>query len=129
MNEFERQLQRQPFREIPPDWKADILGAVESQRELRPATNAGRGNENGLSMLPHTTRWKEWLWPAPAAWAALVALWSGLFALYLATPEPRRAVVVQPAPLPVSAPRGSLLAFQAQHRLVAEVGGLPNNLH
>ena len=29
MNDFERQLSRQPLRPLPPAWRAEILGATE----------------------------------------------------------------------------------------------------
>jgi hypothetical protein len=60
MNDFERKLAAQPFREPPADLRRTILAACE------PTPRGG---------------WREWLWPAPAAWAALAALWLAFFAV------------------------------------------------
>ena len=60
MNDFERKLAAQPFREPPADLRRAVLAACE------PAPRAG---------------WREWLWPSPAAWGALAALWLAFFAI------------------------------------------------
>jgi hypothetical protein len=64
--DFEKQLQRQPLRELPRDWRAEILPAAA---DSRPST-----------------------WPSLRAWAALGAVWVVIFLLHLSAPdEPRLA--------------------------------------
>lgn len=62
MDEFERQLSRQPLRPPPPGWRAEILACA------------------GKIAAPDWT-WRDWLWPSPAAWGALAAVWIAFFAL------------------------------------------------
>lgn len=57
MNDFERKLRQQPFREPPADLRAAILGGAAKV------------------IVPERWTWREWLWPSPRAWAALAALW------------------------------------------------------
>lgn len=77
MNDFERQLQRQPLRDLPADWRREILGKCEAATSVGPAWS-----------------WREWLWPSPKAWAALAAVWVVFFALSAGEPT---------SPLPLGA--------------------------
>ena len=73
--EFEQQLQRQPMRELPRQWRSQILGAA---------------SRNGHSTL--VDRLSTWLWPHPRAWAGLAAAWVLIFLLHFTAPdEPRLA--------------------------------------
>ena len=76
MNDFECKLAAQPFREPPADLRRAILAACE------PAPRAG---------------WREWLWPAPAAWGALAALWLAFFAVNASEAPPGPAIHASPA--------------------------------
>ena len=62
MDDFEQFLQQQPRREVPRHWRRKILAAAP-QRE---------------------SWWRTWLWPAPAAWAALAGLWLVILGLNFA---------------------------------------------
>lgn len=55
MNDFEQKLARQTFRDPPPGLRAEILRTCAA--------------------TPAVWTWRDWLWPAPQAWAALAALW------------------------------------------------------
>lgn len=73
--EFENQLQRQPLRELPPGWRAQILAAAA-------------GSE-GASFR---ARLSAWFWPYQRGWAALAAAWIAIFLFLFTTPdEPRLA--------------------------------------
>jgi hypothetical protein len=74
MDEFERQLSQQPLRPPPPGWRAEILASA------------------GKITTPAWV-WRDWLWPSPAAWGALAAVWILFFALDASEP-------VSPAPRP-----------------------------
>ena len=98
-DEFENKLRGQPRREIPPEWRREILAP------LRRRTGAP------LSW------WRQLLWPHPAAWASLAAVWVAIFALNLAgAPE---AVTVQAAASKPSPDK--LVAYQERQRLWAEL--------
>ena len=76
-DEFEQQLQQQPLRTIPAEWRAGILRAAHTASQS-PRVSA----RNSL-----VTSWLlEWLWPCPEAWAGLAALWVVIFALQITAP-------------------------------------------
>src|SRR3954466_15916808 len=63
-DDFEKQLQEQPMRQVPGHWRRVILRfarAASSPRRLQP--------ENQKSWLHQV------LWPCPQAWGALAAVW------------------------------------------------------
>ena len=97
-DEFESKLRGQPCREIPPEWRREILGP------LRPKTE------------PPVSWWRQLLWPHPAAWAGLAAAWVAIVALNLAgAPEPAsRQVTSKPSP-------DRLVAYHERQRLWAEL--------
>jgi hypothetical protein len=102
-DEFEEKLRRQPRREIPAHWREDIL------RPLRATTAA------------HPW-WRQWLWPHPAAWASLAAMWVAVFALqFAARPEAGTPSVAS------SQSRSEILQALAERtRLMAELSAEPN---
>lgn len=67
--EFERQLQSQPRRAAPSEWRAGILRAARAARPAPPSPSPW---------------WREWLWPCPQAWAGLAAVWMLLVGLHVA---------------------------------------------
>ena len=111
-DEFEKRLQRVPLREIPSEWRGQILkGAVES-RQVSFVTRP-----SFLSTLNH--RLSTLLWPHPKAWASLAALWMGIAVVQFAASD--RAVYVtkkteSPSP-------EAIVLLQQQTRLMAELVG------
>jgi hypothetical protein len=71
MDEFERFLQQQPPRDVPRDWRREILAAAERE--------------------PAAAWWRQLFWPSPLAWATVGALWLIIAGLNLAARPPRRA--------------------------------------
>ena len=57
MNDFERKLRQQAFRQPPAELRAALCEDAE----------------NGI--VPPSWTWRDWFWPSPAAWGALAALW------------------------------------------------------
>ena len=85
-DDFEKQLEHQPFRVTPTEWRAEILQAAQAAtpHALRPTPHA----------LPW---WREWLWPSPQAWAGLAALWIAIVVLN-ATTAPRSSDIAKQTP-------------------------------
>jgi hypothetical protein len=96
-DEFENKLRAQPRREIPAEWRREILAPL------------------GRRMEAPVAWWRQLLWPHPAAWAGLAALWVAIFALNLAgAPEAPSYAAGKPSP-------DKLMAYQERQRLWAEL--------
>jgi hypothetical protein len=96
-DEFENKLRGQPRREIPAEWRREILAPLRRRTEAPIAW------------------WRQLLWPHPAAWASLAAAWVAIFALNLAgAPEGETYAVGKP-------PLDTRVAYQERQRLWAEL--------
>src|SRR5580704_7007760 len=73
-DEFEKQLQRQPMRGLPREWRSEILAAAA----VRPSQSSK------ISWLT------EWLWPHPRAWAGLTAAWAVIILFHFTAPDDPR---------------------------------------
>ena len=105
--DFEKQLQRQPLRKIPAEWRGEILDAARRARDHQLST---------ITPQP-TSWWRELLWPCPQAWAGLAAVWVLILALNSVTREPARAAQSPNTP---RAPE-VLMALRDHRRLLAEL--------
>ncbi len=96
MNDFERKLAQQPFRQPPPDLRAAILG---------PPSNV---------IEPVRWTWRDWFWPSPQVWGALAALWI-VFAVLAMGDRPaatEHTAFAVPEPTQIT-----LLTFHTAHNL------------
>jgi hypothetical protein len=96
-DDFEKRLQQQPMRQVPTEWRAEVLQAA------RTAANSNHesritNHESFLSTL--NSQLRALLWPCPQAWAGLAAVWVAIFALNFSTHEPRVVVKNNSAPHP-----------------------------
>ena len=94
MNEFEQRLQRQPLREIPGEWRADILAAVQGAQASRhpsPVTC-----DSWLSTINHQL--STIFWPHPKAWAGLAAVWIFIFVVNFSMRDPSPRITEKSAP-------------------------------
>jgi hypothetical protein len=119
-DDFETRLQRQPLRQIPGKWRDDILSAT---RQASPAEHAPRTTHHFLpsrsllSTLHHQL--STLLWPHPAAWAGLAAVWLVILGINLTTRDAATIAARHAAPV---APQ-VFMAFQEQERLLSELIG------
>ena len=97
-DEFENKLQGQPRREIPPEWRWEILAPLRRRPE---------------APVPW---WRQLLWPHPAAWATLAAAWVAIFGLNLAGAPEAASSQAASKPSP-----DKLMAYQERQRLWAEL--------
>jgi hypothetical protein len=94
--DFESQLQRQPLRELPRDWRADILAAAaplngNPQSAIRNPQSS-HGSTESRPTLPAFPGEGVSTWPSLRAWTALAAVWVVIFLLHFTAPdEPRLA--------------------------------------
>jgi hypothetical protein len=112
-DEFEQRLQRQPLRQIPDEWREEILVAADVNRRnlpVREFTFAATTFRRLLSIR---------LWPCPRAWAALAAVWVVILAVNLSLRDNPGTFVANSAP---PSPQ-VLAALQQQRRLLSELIG------
>jgi hypothetical protein len=106
-DDFERRLERQPMRPVPPGWRAEILRAAERaapRRWASPASGPMRW-------------WREWLWPCPPAWAGMAAAWLVTLVLNLTVAPAPGSAVQNSAPL---TPQAVTMVIQ-ERRLLAQL--------
>jgi len=106
-DDFEKQLEHQPMRQIPAAWRREILDAAGSIHNPQLSTVSSQ----------RTSWWRELLWPCPQAWAGLAAVWLLILGLNAATREPARVAKTAHA----SPPREVLMALREQRRLFVEL--------
>ena len=115
LDNFEQKLQGQALRQIPPDWREEILTAAESaavSRHLPPVTRS-----SWLSTLNHQL--STILWPNPKAWAGLAAVWILILAVNVSIHDKSPVVAEKSAP-----PSLEVVAeLKQQQRLLAELIG------
>lgn len=113
--EFERQLQRQPLRTVPAEWRSEILRAARAESRPRPSTLTPR--PSWLSTL--NPRLSTLLWPCPEAWAAMAAIWVASLVLHFNTDQAPARVANQKKPTPPEA----FMAFAERRELLSELLG------
>ena len=107
-SEFENLLRRQPLRQIPGEWRAEILAAS------RPAPRASRLREilSTFNLQPSTA----------FRWAALAAAWVVILVLNHAARDTASVKMAKSAPPPPQV----LLALAEQKKMFAELIGTAN---
>jgi hypothetical protein len=110
--QFERRLSRQPLRQIPAEWRAEILITCrESKVESR--------KQAGLWPSALVSRLSTVLWPHPKAWAGLAAVWILIFAMGFSMRDKLPVVAEKAAP-----PSPEVVAeLKQQQRMLAELIG------
>jgi hypothetical protein len=119
-DDFETRLQRQPLRQIPSEWRQDILSAA---RQAPLPHHASRftlhvpPSRSLLSTIHHQL--STLLWPHPTAWAGLAAVWLVILGINLTTRDAASLVAKHAAP---ASPQ-VFMALQEQERLLSELIG------
>jgi hypothetical protein len=94
MNELEQKLSRQPLKQIPAEWRVEILSAARDAQAALPESRIP--NRPFLSTLNHQL--SALLWPHPKAWAGLAAVWITIIALNLSMRDHSETVASKSAP-------------------------------
>jgi hypothetical protein len=119
-NDFEERLQRQPLRQVPGEWREEILSAARQASLAEPAphtTHEVPPRHSLLSTLHYQL--STILWPHPTAWAGLAAVWLLIAGLNLTTREASPRLARRAAP---PSPQ-VFMAFQEQARVLTELIG------
>ncbi|HEV2210207.1 MAG TPA: hypothetical protein VG167_15625 [Verrucomicrobiae bacterium] len=123
---FERRIQAQPFRPVPPGWRAEILGAAAGIASMRNSKSVSEGKED-VTVGQRNVWWvcvKERLaalfWPYGKAWASLAAVWLLILGLDMSVRDSAPPVAAH-----ASAMRSPELRqmLQQQAKLMAELLG------
>jgi len=114
-DDFEQRLQRQPVRQIPPDWRADILTAA---REAQAPVRAAHGTQPSC-LASSNQQLAALFWPHPKAWAGLAALWIIIFVLNFSVREASPMTAKKSAPPSPEV----MVELKKQQRMFAELVG------
>jgi hypothetical protein len=112
-DDFEQRLQCQPPRQIPAEWREEILAMagqgsrVEGRAQKRPRPSS------------LVSRLSTVLWPHPVAWAGLAAVWIFIFAVDLSTRDSTPMIAGNYSPPPAEV----IVEVRQQQRLLAEMIG------
>ena len=82
-DDFEKRVQRQTLRQVPAEWREDILSAARQASSPEHATRNTQHASPWRSVLSTlNAQLSTLLWPRPAAWAGLAAVWVMVLALH-----------------------------------------------
>ncbi len=107
-DQLEEHLRRQPLREIPTHWRAEILSAAQA---AGPRPSALDPQPSLLSTL--IAQLSSVLRPHPQAWAGLAALWVVILTLQLTSRDPTEIVARNTPP-----PSPEMLTVLRQQKLL-----------
>jgi hypothetical protein len=116
LESFEQKLARQPLRQPPVEWRADILSAAQAADPSSHPPPAAR--HSLLSTLRQPL--SSFLWPHPRAWAGLAAAWVVIFAVNVASRDGSATTTVGRVTPP---PPQVLELLKQQTQLLAELVG------
>jgi hypothetical protein len=104
-DDFEKRLQSQPLRQIPTEWRRQIL---QNARQSAPS-----------ALDPRPSLLSTLLWPNPKAWAGLAVVWVVVFVLQFASRETSRTV----ATVATSQSSAILASLKDQQKTLVELMG------
>jgi hypothetical protein len=114
LKQFEKLLEGQSLRQVPAEWRNEILAAAGRARASRAQTVVG---ESFFSVLDR--RLASLLWPHPVAWAGLAAVWIFILAANVSMRDQTPVMAKKTLP-----PSPEVVAeLQQQHQLLAELLG------
>lgn len=113
MDPFEERLAAQQLREVPPNWRREILrnaSAAAQARSVQPRWSYGALGK----------RFSALFWPNPTAWAGLAAVWLLILGLNVASRDYAEPMRNQPI---VAASLQDRALLKLQEQMVVELLG------
>jgi hypothetical protein len=117
---LEQKLQRQPLRQVPAEWREEILVAADVNRRNRPVrefTFAATTFRRLLSAL--NSQLSTILWPHPQAWAGLAAIWIVILAVNFSMRDQSPVLAEKSSPPSPEV----IVELRQQQRMLAELIG------
>lgn len=115
MEEFEQKFSRQPLRQVPAEWRGEILSSAHAAQRAAHASRIT--HHSWLSTLNHQL--STVFWPHPQAWAGLAAVWVFIFAVNFSMRDTSPRVVEKSAPPSPEV----IVELKKQQRMFAELMG------
>ncbi len=112
--DFEQKISRHPLRQIPGEWREEILRAAESAATRRPPPVT---RPSWLSTL--NSQLSTILWPHPKAWAGLAAVWILILAVDFSARDDSQTIVRKSSPPAAEV----IVELRQQQRMLAELIG------
>jgi hypothetical protein len=115
MEQFEQRLSRQPLRQVPREWREEILAAA---RDEQTARHPSPGTRHSL-LSTINSQLSTIFWPHPKAWAGLAAIWVLILTVNFSMRDKTPVVaekVTPPSP-------EMIVELKQQQRLFAELIG------
>jgi hypothetical protein len=113
LDNFEQKLQRQPLRQVPAEWRGEILVAADVNRRDRPV------REFTFAATPFGRFLSTLLWPHPRAWAGLAAVWVLILAVDFSIRDKSHVLSEKSSPPSPEV----IVELRQQQRLLAELIG------
>jgi hypothetical protein len=114
-DDFETRLACRPLKEIPGEWRAEILAAARDAQASCHPSPVTRHNWLGTFNRQLATIF----WPHPKAWAGLAAVWILIFAVNFSIHDPSPVLAEKSAPPSPEV----IVELRQQQRLFAELVG------
>ncbi len=121
-DDLEKMLGEQPFRKVPPEWRAEILESAREALEAQQVTTPEESRAKYGTWHWHL-RWRDLLWPNPQAWAGLGAVWLLMFFANFLTSEPKAPSIALVVPQAKELTPSMVMALQEQRRFRDELLG------
>jgi hypothetical protein len=113
LEQFEQRLSRRPIRQVPAEWREEILAAAG--RESKVESRAPKRLWSSSLVL----RLSSVFWPHPAAWAGLAAVWLFILGVDFSEGDRTPAFGQTSSPPPVEV----IVEVRQQQRLLVELLG------
>jgi hypothetical protein len=116
LEKFEQRLRRQTVKQVPGEWRAEILSVARSAQVPRHSPLVTR--HPWLSIINHKLL-STLLWPHPKAWAGLAAVWLLILTLNFSMRDKPPVLAVKALPPSPEV----LVQLRQQQKMLAELMG------
>jgi hypothetical protein len=125
--QFEQRLKRRSLKQVPAEWRDEILSAAIKAESLRHSAKSGvpaaaLQDASDAGKFTFLQRLSSWLWPHPVAWGGLAAVWVLIFTVHFSIRDDAPVLAEKVVPQSPEV----IAQLQQQHRLLAELLG-PND--